>query len=134
VSINYQVFSDVSGVTLGGTSVYGVRSISISRQSRAIRSAGDDDVYESVACGGPIGVSGTIELLDPAQAEALGPAVGTLSFTWHDARGGTDKSVSIAGVSVTGAELSATQRGSSKALISFTAESADGATDPVSVS
>ena len=134
MAINYQVFSDVSGVTLGGTSIYGVQSVSVSRQSPAIRAAGDDDVYESVARGGAIGVFGTIELLDPAQAEALGPAVGTLSFTWHDARGGTDKSVSITGVSVTEAELSAARHGSSKALLSFTAESTDGATDPVSVS
>ena len=133
MAISYQVFSDVSDVELAGAAVSGVQSIAVIRRGAEIRAAGDEDVYESVARAGPAGLSGTIELADIAQAEALGDAAGTLTFVWRNARGQTDRTVTVAGVSITGVELSAGHQQASKASVSFVAESADGVTDPIAV-
>jgi hypothetical protein len=128
----YQVFSDVTDVTLAGESLPGVRRIAVSRHRSTLRAAGDEDLYERVARAGRWRVEGEIDLLDPAIAKALESARGSLAFTWRDS-GGTSRVVTIAGVSIVSTELGAGHRMTPSARMSFLAESPDGATDPVSV-
>ncbi len=133
MAIDYQVFGDVSDVTLAGRSVSGVMSISIARRGKEVHWAGDGELYESLARSVVEGVSGTIVLLDPAQGEALHSVAGTMSFIWRDARGQGDKTVTISGVTVSACDSDCGGRIASKASLVFTAESADGVTDPVTI-
>jgi len=131
--ISYQVFKNVSSVTLGGTAVYGVQSIRVTKKRAEIHASGDADVYEPIAEVGAAGVSGTITTLDPTDAEALDGVSGTLSFVWKDAKGSTDKTVTIANVVVTGIANSVAHDSASSASVSFIASSSDGTTDPVTI-
>ena len=134
MAIGYQVFSDVSNVTFGAAVIHGVQRIVVARSRQEVRARGDGDLYDSLARAGGEQLSGSIELLDPAQAAAVSGAPATLSFTWRDARRQQDKTVTITGVSFTGAELSSGPRTPSGASLRFLAESSGGITDPLSVS
>lgn len=133
MSIDYQVFSDVSNVTLGGTAVGGVRSVSLTTKTAQLHASGDDDIYQSVARAGARSLAGTILLPDVAKAHSLAGLSGTLSFVWHDGRGQADRTVTVTGVSVTGMDLAGSHRAPSDASVAFVAESTDGTTDPITV-
>ena len=133
MAIEYQVFSDVGNVSLGVTDIHGVRSISLAKRRSELRAAGDEEIYESIVRPATCSLSGTIELSDVAQAEALNAAVGTLSFTWHDGRGQADKTVAVTGVYVASVDIAAGHQSPSRASVSFIVECPDGITDPVAV-
>jgi len=133
MSIDYQVFSDVRNVALGGVSLHGVRRITLGRRRAEVRAVGDGETFESVARGAACAVRGTVDLVDPVQAGAALGAAGNLVFTWRDARGGTDRVVTVVGVSVTGVEQRGGFRKPAGASMAFAVQSADGVTDPVSV-
>ena len=133
MSIDYQVFSDVSNVVLGGTAVEGVRSISLTRKSRELHASGDDDVYQSVARAGVCSLAGSILLPDVAKAHSIAGLSGTLSFVWRDGRAQADKTVTITGVSIIAIDLTGSHQTQSDARLTFVAESGDGTTDPITV-
>ena len=133
MAIAYQVFESVSNVALGAAAVHGVESVKLNRQRLEIRASGDGELYDSVAAGGPCGVSGTINTLDPVSAAALDGQAGTLSFVWEAAGAGTDKTITVSNVNVTGVDINVGQPGKSSATVHFTAASTDGVTDPVAI-
>ena len=133
MSINYQVFKNVSNVTLGSTAVYGVQSITLAKKRAEIHASGDADAYESVAEAGTCRVSGTIVTLDPTDADAMDGLSGTLSFTWKDAKGAADKTVTVSNVVVTAVHNNVSHDSPSSASVSFIASSSDGSTDPVAI-
>ena len=131
MAIEYQVFSGVKDVSLGETAIHGVRSISVVRRRAEVHASGDEDIFESVAAPAAAAVSGSLVLLDSAQADELDRAVGTLSFTWYDSRARQDKTVTVANVSITGTELASRHRDAAGASMGFVAQSSDGVTAPV---
>lgn len=133
MAINYQVFKNVSNVTLAGTALYGVQAVRVVKKRPEIHASGDADVFEPIAEVGSASVSGTIVTLDPAGAEALDGLSGTLSFVWKDAKGAADKTVTISNVIVTGVSNSVAHDAASSASVAFIASSSDGATDPVAI-
>jgi len=133
VAIAYQVFENVSNVALGAAAVHGVEAVKLTRKRRESSASGDGELYDSVACGGPCSVAGTIETLDPVSAAAIDGHTGTLSFVWEAAGAGTDKTVTISNVAVTGVDIHVARRGKSSAAVQFAAASTDGVTDPVAI-
>lgn len=133
MAIAYQVFENVSNVALGASAVHGVESVRLTKKRLEIRASGDGELYDSVAAVGPCSVSGTIDTLDPVSAAALDGQVGALSFIWKAAGAGTDKTVTITNVSVTGVDIDVGRRGKSLAAVHFTAAGTDGVTDPVAI-
>lgn len=133
MAISYQVFTDVSDVTLGGVPVRGVLSVRVMKRRAEVRSAGDGDLYEPLAEAGACAVSGSLVTLDPTDAEGIDGLAGTLSFVWRDARGAAPKTVTVANVVVTGTGSTVRHDRPSAASAQFIASSADGVTDPVSI-
>jgi len=133
MAISYQVFTNVSDVTLGSIAVRGVLSVRVIKRRSEIHASGDADLYEPVAEVGACSVSGTIVTLDPTDAQEMDGQRGTLSFLWSDARGTADKTVTIANVVITGAANTVRHDKASSASVSFIAASSDGVTDPVSI-
>ena len=130
--IAYQVFENVSNVALGAAALHGVEAVKLTRKRRETSASGDGELYDSVACGGPCSVAGKIETLDPVSAAAIDGHTGTLSFVW-EAAAGTDKTVTISNVTVTGVDIHVARRGKSSAAVQFAAASTDGVTDPVAI-
>ena len=133
MAIAYQVFENVSNVALGAAALHGVEAVKLTRKRPQFRASGDGELYDSVAAGGPCSVSGTINTLDPVSAAALDGQAGTLSFVWEAAGAGTDKTVTISNVTVTGVDIHVARRGKSSAAVQFAAASTDGVTDPVAI-
>ena len=134
MAISYQTFKNVSAVTIGSLSVYGVTSITVEKTWAEIHASGDADTYEPIADVGTCSVRGTINTVDPTDADEADGVTGSLGATYKDAKGGADKTLAIAGVSVTGANQTVTKDQPSGGTISFIAASADGTTDPVAIS
>ena len=133
MAITYQVFTDVSGASLGGVAINVVVSVELVKRREEFRAGGDGELYETVAEAGPCSVAGTIVTLDPAAAGAIDGLGGTLSFVWKDAKGAADKTVTVSNVRVTGTGGAVGGGKGSSASISFVASSGDGLADPVSI-
>ena len=131
MSINYQVFSDISDVSLGSTDIHGVESVKLIRRRREFRASGDGQLYDSAVCGNTCEISGSIITPDLAAAEALDGLCGTLSFVWKAGGEGNDKTVTITNITVMGVDIRMTARNKSSAQVYFSAASPDGITDPV---
>jgi len=133
VAISYQTFKNVKTVTIGSTPMYGVQSVTVSKDRAVIQAAGDGDTYVPIARAGTCAVSGSIATVDPTDADSWDGLAGTLSFVYTDAQGTTDKTVTIVGVSITSVNQGVSRDAPSSGSVSFVAESADGTTDPVSI-
>ncbi len=120
----FNVYHNPKSVALGETSITGVQSVVVSVRYGEIRAAGDDDTHESVARYTTARTSGTITLLDPTSADAVKGSTGTLSFVWQDVKGGTDKTVTIAGCSIGGYDAAVRRDAASAVALPFIAESA----------
>ena len=120
----FNVYHNPSDVALGTTAITGVQSIVVSVRYHEIHAAGDDDTHESVARYTTARTSGMITLLDPASADAVQGQSGTLSFTWKDAKGDDDKTVTIANCSLGGYEATVARDAASTVTLPFIAESA----------
>lgn len=120
----FNVYHNPQNVSLAGTSITGVQSIVVSVRYGEIHAAGDDDAHESVARYATGRTSGTITLLDPVSADAVEGQSGTLSFTWKDVKGGTDKTVTIGNASVGGYSATVSRDAASNVTLPFVAESA----------
>ena len=120
----YNVYHNPTGVTLGGSPITGVVSITVSQSFSEIHAAADDDTHESVARYTTGRTSGVIRLVDPTQAEAASGGTGDLVFTWTDAQGGSDKTVTVANCSAGRWEAEVGRDAASAATLSFIAESA----------
>ena len=133
MSVSYQVFTNVSAVTLAGSSLGGVQKISLVKSRAELRASGDGELYDSVASAGACGASGTIRTSDAVAAAALDGKTGVLSFAWSAGGGGADRTVTVQSASVTGVEVDASERGASGAIVRFVAAASDGVTDPVAI-
>ena len=133
MAIAYQVFENVSNVTLGSTAVHGVESVNLTRKRLELRAAGDGELYDSIATAGSCSISGAINTLDPVSATAIDGQAGTLSFVWQGAGAGANKTVTISNVAVTAVDVEVTGRRASSAIAHFVAASSDGVTDPVAI-
>ena len=120
----FNVYHNPQNVTLGSSSIAGVQSIVVSVRYSEIHAAGDDDTHESVARHTTARTSGTITLLDPTSADAVQGLTGTLSFTWADVKGGSDKTVTVANASIGGYDASVARDAASTVTLPFIAESA----------
>jgi len=120
----FNVYHNPQNVALGSTAITGVQSIVVSVRYGEIHAAGDDDTHESVARHTTARTSGTITLLDPASADTVMGATGTLSFTWKDVQGTSDKTVTIANTSVGGYNATVSRDAASAVTLPFIAESA----------
>jgi hypothetical protein len=133
MAISYEVFKNVSTVTLGSHSIYGVQTISVQRTSGVVSASADADAFQTVAEPTVTSVTGTITLVDPAIADTLqGLSNRTLSFVAKNTRGAADDTVTIVHVSIVSVGDSVGHAQSSSASVSFVAYSDDGTTDPVS--
>jgi hypothetical protein len=119
----FNVYHNPQSVTLGSSSITGVQSIVVSVRYKEIHAAGDDDTHESVARYTTGRTSGTITLLDPVSAGSVQGQTGTLSFTWKDVKGASDKSVSISGCSIGGYDATVSRDAASAVTLPFVAES-----------
>lgn len=133
MALSYQVFKNVTTVTLGETVFYGCTGVTVNRSAPEIHASADADVYEGTATIGTITCGGTITGLDPNIADTFVGLTGSLSFVWKDSQGTTDKTVTIVGVTIAGVDQTASHDASSGATLRFVAESADGTIDPVSI-
>jgi len=120
----FNVYHNPQNVTLGSLSITGVRSIVVSVRYKEIHAAGDNDTHESVARFTTGRTSGTITLLDPVSADSVQGQTGTLSFTWQDVKGVSDKSVSIGDCCVGGYDATVSRDAASTVTLPFVAESA----------
>jgi hypothetical protein len=120
----FNVYHNPQNVTLGSSSITGVQSIVVSVRYDEIHAAGDDDAHESVARYTTGRTSGTITLLDPTSADAVQGETGTLSFTWKDVKGSSDKTVTIADCAIGGYDASVSRDAASSVTLPFIAESA----------
>jgi len=126
-------YEDVSGVTLGSTSITTVQSVSFTESSPSTTMGGDGNSYPTARVRGMRQVSGTIALADVAQAQALVGDAGTLGFTGEDSASSDDATVSIVGVEITDCSTGLSHAGAGTASLSFNAISADGTTSPVTI-
>ena len=134
MAISYEVFNNISTVTLGSYSLYGVQAVSVQRNSAVVTASADADAYQTVAEPAVTSTSGTITLLDTNLADSVSGLSGdrTLSFIEKNTRGGSDDTVTIVHVSITGVSQNAGHAQASSASLSFVCYSDDGTTDPVS--
>ena len=119
----FNVYHNPQNVTLGSTAITGVQSIVVSVRYHEIHAAGDADTHETVARYTTARVSGSITLLDPTSASAVEGQTGTLSFTWKNARGGADKTVTILNASLGGYDATVARDAASSVTLPFIAES-----------
>ena len=130
----YQVFRDVDELQLAGTAVEGVLAVELHRERIGWADSGDAELHATAVAAGACVVSGRITTLDVAQANALAALGGTLTFLWRDsAAGGTDRTVTVANVTVTDVCQDVARGKASRGIARFRAASPDGVTDPVSV-
>ena len=120
----FNVYHNPQNVALDSTAITGVQSIVVSVRYGEIHAAGDDDTHESVARHTTARTSGTITLLDPTSADAVMGATGTLSFTWTDVKGSTNKTVTISNASLGGYNATVSRDAASAVSLPFIAESA----------
>ncbi len=120
----FNVYHNPQNVTLGSSPITGVQSIVVSVRYSEIHAAGDDDTHESVARHTTGRTSGTITLLDPVSADGVQGQTGTLSFTWKDVKGSSDKTVTIQNASVGGYDATVARDAASSVTLPFIAESA----------
>jgi hypothetical protein len=130
--MSYNVYHSPKNVTLGGTAITGVTAIAVSQMYGELHAAADADVHESVAVHTTGRTAGTLSLLDPVQAQAAGGLSGTLVFTWTNAAGSNDKTVTITGCSMAGWDGQVGRDQASRAVLKFVAAKPDG-TNPVSI-
>jgi hypothetical protein len=122
--VSYSVFHNPKNVSIGGVPLTGVVAIVVSQSYAELHAAADGDAHESVARYTTGRTGGAIRLVDPVQAAAAAGAAGTLSFTWTDARGVADRTVTIEGCSLGGYEAAVSRDAVSAATVPFIAESA----------
>ncbi len=120
----FSVYHNPTNVAIGGASITGVVSISVSQTYDEIHAAADDDTHESVARYTTGRTSGTVALLDPVQAQAASGGTGALVFTWTDASGAANKTVTINNCSIGGWDGVVRRDAASTATLSFIAEAA----------
>jgi hypothetical protein len=128
----FNVYHNPQSVSIGSTSITGVVSITVAQSFQEIHAAADADAFESVARLTTGRTSGTITLVDPVQAQAVAGATGTLTFTWTNVKGTTNKTVTIANCSIGGWDGTVGRDAASSAKLAFIAGKDDG-TNPVSV-
>ena len=117
-----------------GTSVDKVTDFALDSAGASIATAEDDDIYMSDQFTHDILVTGSITTRDADSWAAIETGTkGTTSIKGKDSDGATDHTFSITNSMVTGKPLTG-PRGWSSYALNFQAVSADGATDPVSVS
>ncbi len=120
----YNVYHNPTNVSIGGAPITGVVAIVVAQSYAELHAVADGDTHESVARYTTARTSGAIRLVDPAQAAAAAGATGELSFTWTDAQGAADKTVTLAGCSLGGWEATVARDAVSAATVPFIAESA----------
>jgi hypothetical protein len=130
--MSYNVYHNPKNVMLGTTPITGVVAVAVSQAYGELHAAADTDVHESVAVHTTGRTTGTIALLDPVQAQAVGGLSGTLTFVWTNAAGANDKTVTITGCSMAGWDGQVGRDQASRAVLKFVAAKADGS-NPVSI-
>lgn len=118
----FNVYDNPQSVTIGSTSISGVQSITTNVAYAEIHAAGDTDTAESVARFATSTTRGTITLLDPVSADSAKGLTGSLSFTYNEVKGGTDKTVTIATASIGGYDATVSRDAASSITIPFIAE------------
>ena len=134
MATSYQVYENVTSVTLGSVTLYGVQSITVVQTAAEIHASGDADTYEGVARGGTVSTRVTITTVDPVDADSWHGLYGTLGATYTDAKGSTNKTLAIVGCTVVAVNQGVTRDAPSNGSVELIAESADGTTDPVDIS
>ena len=120
----FNVYHNPTTVTIGSTSITGVQSIAVSEDMAEIHASGDSDTHESVARYGTARTSGTITLVDPVSAEAASGTTGTLSAVLTDAKGATNKTLTIANCSIGPWNATVPRDAASTCTLTFIAEAA----------
>ena len=119
----YNVYDNPTVTSLGSnTSITGVVSISVNVSYGEIHAAADDETHEGVARYTTGRTSGTIALLDPVVADTLKDSTGTLTFTYNEVKGGTDKTVTIANCTAGGYSSTVARDSASTISVPFIAE------------
>ena len=134
MAISYQTFKNVTGVTIGSTNMYGVQSINTEQVRAEIHGSGDADTHETIARAGTSATRITINTIDPAAAYAWEGLTGTVGATYTDAQATTNKTLAVVGCSVVGVNQVVNRDNPSGGTVSLIAESADGTTNPLSLS
>ena len=127
-------YHNAKSVTIGSVSLTGVTGIQWSHDRPEISGSADGEVYAKVAGYGTAIVRGSITFLDPEQADAAENISGTLTATLQGIGSDADKTLTIVTV-VTGGDSDNVSRDAVAACtVPFIVESADGTTDPVTIS
>ena len=121
--MSFNVYHNPQSVTIGSTSISGVRSITVAVERKELRAAGDGETHESVARFTVARTRGTIDGVDPELGAAVGGLTGTLSFVWKNVRTGGSKTVTITACSLGGYEGAVSRDAASRVSIPFVAES-----------
>lgn len=122
-------------VSIGQTDLTDVLAIDWSEQRREIVGPpADGDVYHRIVEYGPAAVRGRIVFRSPAQAAAAAGKSGTLSATMAGLGGGPDQTLTITGLTTSGAANRVSHGRAASCEVSFLAASSDGTTSPVTLS
>ncbi len=119
----FDTYHQPDNFNIGGQ-FYGVVSITVGTQYAEIHAAADDDTHESVARHGTGRTSGTVTFVDPHEAEKASGTTGSLTFTWTDAKGSQNLTVTVANCSIGGWDSTVSRDSAASATVSFIAESA----------
>ena len=120
----FQVFDNPHTVAIGSVTLTGVVAISVNVSYAEIHASADEDTHESVARHGTASTRGTIQFVDPVEAESAKGLTGTLTFKWNEVKGAADKTVTIATASIGGYDANVTRDAASSASVPFIAEAA----------
>lgn len=134
MAISYEVFHNVKTCTHGSQALFGIVSITVSRQRPPIIASADDNIFIPVAEAGVGSLTGSITFVDPAMASTAyaRTQASTLSFIEEGLNDAADDTVEIKRTRFTGGDNTATHSAASSATVAFVASSADGTTDPYS--
>ena len=126
---------DPQSVSIGSTSLTDVTDIAWSVDAAEIVGpVADAEVYGTIAERGSHTVRGSIAFRNPSSAAAATNLTGTLSATLKAAgQSGSDKSLSISGLSTGGYDANVGHDRTASATVPFIAASSDGTTNPVSL-
>jgi hypothetical protein len=125
----FTVYHNPKSVQIDAVAISGVQSVVWTTDRPEIIAAGDGDTHVSVARYGTATTRGTIRFLDPTSADAAAGLTGTLTFDIQDVQGASDKTVTIAGCSLGGADQTVSRDAASRCVLPFVAESAPVLTD-----
>ena len=125
------VFYRPSAVSLGGTTITTVTSVTVNENKSSGNFAGDNDNYAMGWTGAAI-VTAAIALADINQAKALVGTTGSLVVTASAAAGGTDETTTITDMAVANVSEANPFDANSNCTLNLVNIGAGGASSPIS--